>query len=159
MHESQNTEFKSSWHDDYLNVQVKNGCFWNEGALPYGLTLEDLKREHSSRPRNPIIANACFLGGYIDTWGRGTLKIINSCKEAGLPVPEIKEMNGGVAVTLFAGQKPILSEGQGDKFGMISERKWQRHLKLLLNIRNGRQNKLPKNQVRLQEQLKITFPN
>jgi len=50
------------------------------------------------------------------------LKIINSCEEAGLPVPEIKEMNGGVAVTLFAGQKPILSEGQGDKFGMISER-------------------------------------
>jgi len=102
-------------YDDRLSI-------WNEGALPCGLTPEDLKREHSSRPRNPIIANACFLGGYIDTWGRGTLKIINSCKEAGLPVPEIKEMSGGVAVTLFAGQKPILSEGQGDKFGMISER-------------------------------------
>jgi len=62
---------------------------------------EDLKREHNSRPRNPVIANACFLGGYIDTWGRGTLKILNTCKEAGLPEPEINEMNGGVSITLF----------------------------------------------------------
>jgi len=41
-----------------------------------------------------------FLG-YIDTCGRGTLKIINACKEAGLPEPDIKEMNGGVEVTIF----------------------------------------------------------
>lgn len=67
----------------------------------FGLSLEDLKSDHNSRPRNPIIANACFFAGYIDTWGRGTLKIINSCKEAGLPEPEIKEMNGGVEVTIF----------------------------------------------------------
>lgn len=82
-------------YDDRLSI-------WNEGTLPYGLTLEDLKKEHSSRPRNPVLANACFLGGYIDTWGRGTLKIIRSCREAGLPEPEMKEMNGGVAVILFA---------------------------------------------------------
>lgn len=102
-------------YDDKLSI-------WNEGTLPYGLSLEDLKREHSSRPRNPVIANACFLGGYIDTWGRGTLKIINSCKEAGLPEPEINEMNGGVSVALFAGQKPMLSEEHGDTFGRLSER-------------------------------------
>ena len=77
MSEQQNIEYKQSWHDDYL------------------------KSDHNSRPRNPIIANACFFAGYIDTWGRGTLKIINSCKEAGLPEPEIKEMNGGVEVTIF----------------------------------------------------------
>lgn len=69
--ESQNIEFKTSWHDDYLK--------WICG-----------------------FANACYSGGYIDTWGRGTLKIINSCREAGLPEPEMKEMNGGVSMTLFA---------------------------------------------------------
>jgi len=81
-------------YDDRLTI-------WNEGALPYDLSLEDLKREHSSRPRNPLLANACFLGGYIDAWGRGTLKIIDACKDAGMPEPEILEKNGGISTTLF----------------------------------------------------------
>lgn len=87
-------------YDDHLSI-------WNEGSLPYGLSLEDLKKEHNSRPRNPVLANACFLGGYIDAWGRGTLKIINSCKEAGLIEPEIIEKNGGLAMTLFALNYPV----------------------------------------------------
>jgi len=98
-------------YDDRLSI-------WNEGALPYGLSHEDLRKEHNSRPRNPLLANACFLGGYIDTWGRGTLKIINACKEAGLPEPEIIEKNGGVSMTLFA--HPVLSrvgEKLGEKLG------------------------------------------
>ena len=99
---------------------------WNEGTLPLGLSLEDLKREHSSRPRNPIIANACFLGGYIDTWGRGTLKIINSCKEAGLPAPELKEINGGVAVTLFTHK-----DEQGKASEKSSEKSSEKILELI----------------------------
>lgn len=45
-------------------------------------------------------ANACFLAGYIDSWGRGTLKIINACKEYDLPEPLIREKDGGLMVTL-----------------------------------------------------------
>ncbi|MDO8951588.1 MAG: ATP-binding protein, partial [Draconibacterium sp.] len=95
-------------HRTYMGATIQMRVFddqlsiWNEGGLPFGLSLEDLKSDHNSRPRNPIIANACFFAGYIDTWGRGTLKIINSCKEAGLPEPEIKEMNGGVVVTIYS---------------------------------------------------------
>ena len=81
-------------YDDKLSI-------WNEGGLPLGLTLEELKGEHNSRPRNPKIAEACFKAGYIDTWGRGTLKIINACKEAGLTEPMLEETNGGIAITLF----------------------------------------------------------
>lgn len=81
-------------YDDRLTI-------WNEGMLPSGLDLASLKKEHNSRPRNPIIADACFKAGYIDTWGRGTLKIINSCLEADLPEPEIIESEGGVRVTLY----------------------------------------------------------
>jgi len=77
---------------------------WNEGLLPQGLSLDALKRQHPSRPRNPLIADACFKGGYIDAWGRGTLKILQSCKEAGLPEPEIIEQDGGIQVTLFKNQ-------------------------------------------------------
>ena len=115
-------------HRTYMGATIQMRVFddklsiWNEGGLPFGLSLEDLKSDHNSRPRNPIIANACFFAGYIDTWGRGTLKIINSCKEAGLPEPEIKEMNGGVEVTIFNLQQPDDSEGIRIDFGMISER-------------------------------------
>lgn len=94
-------------HRNYMGsmVQIRlyDNCFsiWNEGFLPDGLTIESLKHHHASRPRNPIIAEVCFKGGYIDSWGSGTLKIINSCLDAGLPEPEIKEQDGGIMVMLF----------------------------------------------------------
>lgn len=75
--------------------------FWNEGSLQSPLTVESLKRPHSSRPRNILIADVCFKGGLIDAWGRGTIKIIETCKQAGLPEPEIIERDGGLLVTLF----------------------------------------------------------
>lgn len=62
-----------------------------------------MKVDHNSRPRNPKIADACFKSGYIDTWGRGTLKIISACAEADLPEPEIIEKDGGVQVTIYKG--------------------------------------------------------
>jgi len=95
-------------HRTYMGAPVQMRVFdqqlsiWNEGTLPMGLSIDDLKTDHNSRPRNPIIANACFLAGYIDSWGRGTLKIINSCKEYGLPEPTITEKNGGIEVSILA---------------------------------------------------------
>ena len=80
--------------DNYFNI-------WNEGELPAGISLDSLKRQHPSRPRNLLIADVCFKAGYIDAWGSGTLKIISTCKEAGLPDPEIIEQDGGILVTLF----------------------------------------------------------
>ena len=81
-------------YDDKINI-------WNEGVLPEGLSLESLRRPHSSRPRNPIIADVCFKGGLIDAWGRGTIKIIDVCKQAELPEPQLIERDGGFLVTLF----------------------------------------------------------
>lgn len=49
------------------------------------------------------------FGGFLPEWG-GTLKIIQSCKEAGLAEPEITEKNGGVQVTIF---KDIIDGNQG----------------------------------------------
>jgi ATP-dependent DNA helicase RecG len=103
-------------YDDRLSI-------WNEGGLPFGLTLEELKGEHYSRPRNPLIAKACFMAGYIDAWGRGIAKIFNSCRDYGLPEPRIKEMNGGFEVALF--KKQLETEDAvrfRNDFGTISER-------------------------------------
>jgi ATP-dependent DNA helicase RecG len=95
-------------YDDKIN-------FWNEGTLPEGLTFEALKGFHTSQPRNILLADVCFMGGFIDSWGRGTLKIFDACKEAGLPEPEIKEFQGGFLVTLF---KDNLTDEQLIKLGL-----------------------------------------
>jgi len=39
--------------------------------------------------------------GLIEAWGRGTISIINTCKETWLPEPELIEEDGGFMVTLF----------------------------------------------------------
>jgi ATP-dependent DNA helicase RecG len=66
----------------------------------------------NTRPRNPIIADVSFKGGYFDAWGRGTIKILDTCKEAKLPEPEIIEQDGGMLITLFKNiyQETILAD-------------------------------------------------
>ena len=59
--------------------------------------------------------------GYIDAWGRGTLKILSACKEAELPEPEIIEKEGGVQVTIFKAILPVELIAIGPMGGPIEE--------------------------------------
>lgn len=92
-------------HKDYsstftfLHVYDNRLELWNPGPLPEELTIEKLKRSHSSYPRNVNIANVFFKAGYVESWGRGTTKILSSCLEVGLPEPIIEEDQGGFRVT------------------------------------------------------------
>ncbi|MGH2532187.1 MAG: ATP-binding protein [Thermomicrobiales bacterium] len=58
------------------------------GPLPFGLTPEDLARPHRSRPWNPLIAQVFYRRGIIESWGRGTIKMIELTEQAGLAAPE-----------------------------------------------------------------------
>jgi ATP-dependent DNA helicase RecG len=78
-------------YDDRLEI-------WSDGTLPFGLTPEDLKRDHPSRPRNPLIAQIFYLRGVIERWGRGTQQIVSLCVKAGHPEPEFGEQAGSVWV-------------------------------------------------------------
>tara|TARA_R110000765_G_scaffold9911_3_gene30853 strand:+ start:34949 stop:36343 length:1395 start_codon:yes stop_codon:yes gene_type:complete len=108
-------------HRNYMGAPVQLRVYddkisiWNEGFLPEGLTLEALKRPHASRPRNPVIADVSFKGGYIDAWGRGTIKIIDSCKAAELPEPEMIEQDGGFLLTIL---KDMLNREYLDQLGL-----------------------------------------
>lgn len=51
--------------------------------------------------RNPLIADVCFKAGFIDSWGRGTIKIYEACENAGLPDATIASLDGGILVTLY----------------------------------------------------------
>jgi ATP-dependent DNA helicase RecG len=108
-------------HRNYMGAPIQIRVYddkisiWNEGTLPDGLTLDSLKHSHSSRPRNPIIADVSFKGGYIDAWGRGTIKILDTCRQAELPEPEMQEKDGGFIITLY---KNKLTEEQLIKLGL-----------------------------------------
>jgi ATP-dependent DNA helicase RecG len=98
-----------------IRVYDNNINVWNDGSLPAGISSEALKRPHRSNPRNPIIADVCFKGGLIDSWGSGTIRIIDTCKQADLPEPELIEQDGGFSVTLF---KNHLTKEQLTKIGL-----------------------------------------
>jgi ATP-dependent DNA helicase RecG len=126
-------------HKKYMGAAIQIRVFdnrlsiWNEGSLPEGLSIESLKTEHNSKSPNPVLADACFKAGYIDTWGRGTLKIFKACKEAGLPEPTILEKDGGIEVTLL---KENISEKLRRTFGELSEKlstDFEQNLKVLAN--------------------------
>jgi ATP-dependent DNA helicase RecG len=64
---------------------------WNDGRLASGITPADLKKDHGSYLRNPLIATVFYNRGLIEKWGRGTQKIVQLCVEAGHPEPEFFE--------------------------------------------------------------------
>ncbi|MGO8903277.1 MAG: ATP-binding protein [Isosphaeraceae bacterium] len=78
-------------YDDRLEIT-------SSGLLPPGITVADLKREHVSRPRNPLIAEVFFRRGLIERWGRGTQRIVELCRTAGQPEPDFEEQAGNVVV-------------------------------------------------------------
>jgi len=110
-----------------LRVYDNKLTLWNHGALPEGITLDKLSKSHSSYPRNPILAEACFKGSYIDSWGSGIMKIVDSCKVAGLPTPVLEEDGGGFIVKLF---KNRFTEEQLQKLGLN-----ERQIKAVLYVK------------------------
>jgi ATP-dependent DNA helicase RecG len=84
-------------HRDYAssaNVQVRilddRLEVWNPGDLPEGMTVDDLRRPHESKPRNKLIANAFFLIKYIEQFGTGIQRILDDCRAQELPAPNFE---------------------------------------------------------------------
>ncbi len=79
-------------YDDRVNIT-------NIGALPKGVDLKKLSKEHASIQRNPLIAQVFYLCDKIEKWGRGTIDMINDCKKAGIPAPIYEEIGNTFSVT------------------------------------------------------------
>ena len=82
-------------HKDYgsgtpiqISIYPDKFTISNAGRLPKNLPIEDLEKKHHSFPANPDIANVLFQAGYIGSWGRGTLDIVETCHKAGIPKPQ-----------------------------------------------------------------------
>lgn len=110
-------------HRDYFKFNVQTQIkifddyiwFYNIGGLPEGITLEDLKRPHSSVPRNPLIVHIFYLAGLIEEVGSGIGRMTESLISQGLPEPEFKEEMGGFSVRFY---KDVYTEENLMKMGL-----------------------------------------
>jgi ATP-dependent DNA helicase RecG len=95
-------------HRDYIGtsaiqIRVYNDklVIMNEGKLPPEVPVEKLKTEHLSKPRNSLLAKAFYFAGFIESWGRGTIKIVENCLQQGLPEPDFIEEYGVMKVVFY----------------------------------------------------------
>jgi len=79
--------------DDRLEIE-------NPGLLPFGLTVSDII-EGVSKIRNKVIVRVLHELGYIEKWGMGIVRIIEGCRDAGLPTPEFKEIGDRFRVIIY----------------------------------------------------------
>lgn len=94
-------------HRDYrstapvqLDLNDERLRVWNPGHLPSPITPALLRADHPSVPTNPLLARALYLAGYIEQWGTGTLRVIETMRAAGCPEPLFVEESAGVRVSL-----------------------------------------------------------
>ena len=116
---------------DQAEIQIKiyddHIWFWNPGKLPESLTVEMLKGEHYSKPRNKLIAMVFYYAGLIERWGTGTKRMVELCREQGLPEPKFEEFGGGFSVTFY---KDIYNEESLRKMGLN-----ERQIKAVLYVK------------------------
>jgi len=104
-------------HRDYLGPHTQLRVYdhelwlWNAGELPEKITFEKLKKSHLSCPRNELLADVFFKAGFIESWGRGTLKILDQCQKWNLPEPNFSELTGGFLVTFFKAPSVEIKKG------------------------------------------------
>ncbi len=95
-------------HRDYsgtsqiqIRVYSDKLMIMNEGKLPPEIPVEKLKTNHLSIPRNTLLAKIFYYAGFIESWGHGTIKIVENCIEQGLPEPDFFEEYGVMTVTFY----------------------------------------------------------
>lgn len=83
----------------------------NPGILPFGLTIDDIKRG-VSKLRNKVIGRVFHKLKLIEHWGSGIKRIMTSCKDAGFDEPIFEEIGIHFRVTIFTKKisDPILDE-------------------------------------------------
>lgn len=108
-------------HKDYacavpiqISVFPDHITFWNAGQLPENWTTEKLFESHPSTPYNPLIANAFFRSGDIESWGRGYKRILEAVSTYKLLPPKL-EMLSGLMITYYTDVRSQLSAQQIDE--------------------------------------------
>lgn len=94
-------------HDDYaqrggpirISIFDDRVEIENPGLFPFGVTIEDLM-QGISKLRNRVFARVLHELKLIETWGSGIQRMVSTCREAGLPPPEMLEIGSRFRVTI-----------------------------------------------------------
>ncbi len=112
-------------HRDYngtapIQIKIFNDKieFWNLGKLLPPLKIEDLRKSHQANHRNPQIAMIFYYAGLIESWGSGTIKMINLCRENSLPDPDFMNYEEGIGAFSVIFYKNIYTEENLRKMGL-----------------------------------------
>ena len=83
---------------------------WSPGFLPFNVTVEDLfDPEHTSKPRNKLIAQIFYDLGLIERYGSGIHRILDACQDADLQEPVFENFSGGFRIKFI-----LLEESAGE---------------------------------------------
>lgn len=115
-------------HKDYassvpiqISVFPDHITFWNAGILPNDWTPDKLFISHPSLPYNPLIANAFFRSGDIESWGRGYERIIEAVSGYKL-LPPVMTMISGLMITYYTNvRSQLLAQHVEEKYIPIIE--------------------------------------
>jgi len=114
-------------YGDLADIQIKiydqSLQIWSPGFLPFGMTVEELLRpNHSSKPRNRLIAQAFYDMGLIEQYGSGIERVVNACVKAGFPAPKFENFSGGFQI-VFTPLSVLVAQGGGSVDWSETERK------------------------------------
>lgn len=107
-------------YDDRLEIT-------SPGTLHFDITPQTLTHPHISKPWNPLIANAFYRAGIIETWGAGTLNMIDFCQKNTNPAPIWTVDSMSVTVTFLptfffaTGKRPEEVEKEKELEGIANE--------------------------------------
>ena len=87
------SEIRVALYDDRLEVE-------SPGGLPFGFTEGEVLSGRA-KSRNPVIARFLKEAGLVEGWGSGMIRILESCRAAGLPDPCLKDEGNAVRFTVF----------------------------------------------------------
>ena len=96
--ESQSVEYKQIWRNDCLKAV---SAFANSSGGMLIIGLDDHGQSTGLKNVKKLLAETFYYAGYIEAWGRGTLKIVEQCLENGLPEPDFKAENSVMTVTFY----------------------------------------------------------
>ena len=83
----------------------------NPGLLPFGLTIEDIRRG-VSKLRNRVIGRVFQELGLVEQWGSGIQRMTAACADAGLSAPVLEEVGTHfrVVISTVRQQKPHMDD-------------------------------------------------
>lgn len=102
-------------YDDRVEIE-------NPGHFPAGITSENIKSAHDSKPYNPVMASVLYKTTWLESWGSGVKRMVDACREQGVPEPYYEIRPGGVAIIFTLATQIGESNFGGDFGSQLSDR-------------------------------------